>query len=362
MQKSDFGHEEPVSSPLPSTRTEEAGIDRNTVGSPSDSPLLPPPSNMQHPLPPRPSFASFELASTSPTDLGSLGPSQAIFDSIARLANSPDGLNAMFQAATESSSAREPVTFSVPPPPLDSPSPPLDATKGGVSTKHELPSGSGIEFGKRLDLEEAKLKTLKSMTSGIKDLGTRTAVTPRVLQDQDLFPSKQPTADTLVPSTPTKHHRSGDDDIPSSVTSSPSALLPSASIAPVNLKRARYVNHHGRAPSINMPTDEDPWPELPSWFDEHDDSPFDKVFGHASRWALSQDLVVADGSSTNESQVQAIPPSTVSPESNMVEETPQGEVEQESREIATHDQKPETDENLLKDGKPEIELEDCRYV
>lgn len=267
----------------------------------------------------------------------------------------------MFQAATESSSAREPVTFSVPPPPLDSPSP-LDATKEGNVAKHELPFGSGIEIEKRLDLEKAKLKTLKSRTSGIKDLELRNALMRRVLEDQDLFPSKQPTGDTLVPSTPTKHHRSEDDDIPSPVTFSPSALLPSASIVPVNLMRARYVSHHGRAPSIDMPTDGDPWPDLPSWFDEHDDSPFDKVFGHASRWALPQDLVIADGSSTNESEVQAVPPSTVSPESNAVGETTHSEVEQESMEIATHDQKPETDENLLRDGKPEIELEDCRYV
>jgi len=265
----------------------------------------------------------------------------------------------MYQANTRSSSARETVTFSVPPPPLDSPSI-TDATKEGDVAKHELPSGSGIEIGKRLDLEEAKLKTLKSITSRIKNVELRNAVTPRVLEDQDLFPSKQPTADAPVPSTPIKHHRSEDDDITSPVTFSPSALLPSASISPVNLKRARYVSHHGVAPSINMPTDEDPWPELPSWFDEHDDSPFDKVFGHASRWALPQDLVVAHGSSTNELQVQAV--STVSPESNAVGETPHSEVEQGSGETATHDQKPETGERVSSERKPEIEPVDCRYV
>jgi hypothetical protein len=245
--------------------------------SPSDSPLPRPPSDMQHPLPPRPSFASFHPKAPSTSYSDSLGFAQAIMDSIINVSDSPEVVHAKLKAAERTSSIREPVTFSVPPPPLDSP-PPLDAAEEREVAKQELPSGTENKLEEQHDIEDIRLRVLQSMTSGL-NIEDRNAVTRGVLANH-LVVEIEPKPDTHVPSTPVKPDQTTaeDNDKPTPVSRSPAVM-----VSRVDL-RARFIRYHAQAPWIDMP-------ELSSDFEEYIDSPFDKAFGDALRYVSA--LIVA---------------------------------------------------------------------
>jgi hypothetical protein len=310
--------------------------------SPSDSPLPRPPSDMQHPLPPRPSFASFHPTAPSTSYSDSLGFAQAIMDSIINVSDSPEVVHAKLKAAERTSSVREPVTFSVPPPPLDSP-PPLDATEEREVAKQELPSGTEDKLEEQHDIEDLRLRVLQSMTSGL-NIEDRNAVTRGVLATH-LVVEIEPKPDTHVPSTPVKHDQTTaeDTDKPTSVSRSPAVM-----VSRVDL-RARFIRYHAQAPWIDMP-------ELSSDFEEHDDSPFDKAFGDALRYVTSWHVVVADGSSNKVSKMQVEPLSSAPPEKQTTKDLGASSNAPASRE------KPETNKKPGSNQKSELELSGHRYI
>jgi hypothetical protein len=198
-------------------------------------------------------------------------------DSIINVSDSPEVVHAKLKAAERTSSVREPVTFPVPPPPLDSP-PPLDATEEREVAKQELPSGTENKLEEQRDIEDTRLRVLQSMTSGL-NVEDRNAVTRGVLANP-LVVQIKPKPDTLVPSTPVKHDQTtaDDNDKPTPVSRSPAVM-----VSRVDL-RARFIRYHAQAPWIDMP-------ELSSDFEEYIDSPFDKAFGDALRYVSA--LIVA---------------------------------------------------------------------
>jgi hypothetical protein len=317
--------------------------------SPSDSPLRRPPSDMQHPLPPRPSFASFHPAAPSTSYSDSLGFAQAIMDSIICVSDEPEVVHAKLKAAERTSSVREPVTFSVPPPPLDSP-PPLDATEEREVAKKELPSGTENKLEEQHDIEDTKLRVLQPMTSGL-DVEDRNTVTRGVLAEKLLVGEIKPKADTHVPSSPVKHDQNTAEDTDKPTPSSPSLPVVVSRVDP----RARYTRYHAQAPWIDMP-------ELSSDFEEYIDSPFDKAFGDASRYVSSWHVVVADGSSNNVSKVQVEPLSSPPLEKQTTKDIGASKNAPTSREKPTIYQQPETNEKPGSNQKSELELSGHRYV
>jgi hypothetical protein len=256
-----------MSSPKPAVEVVE--IEPLAPASPSDSPLPRPPSDMQHPLPPRSSFASFHPTAPSTRYSDSLGFAQAVMDSIINVSDSPEVVHAKLKAAERTSSVHEPVTFSVPPPPLESP-PPLNSTEESEVAKQDLPSGTENKLEEQHDIEDVKLRVLQSMTSGL-NVEDRNAVTRGVLATH-LVVDIKPKADTHVPSTPVKHDQTTAED-----TDKPTPLTPSPPVVVSRVDlRARYIRYHAQAPWIDMP-------ELSSDFEEYTDSPFDKAFGDALR-------------------------------------------------------------------------------
>ena len=194
-------------------------------------------------------------------------------DSIINVSDSPEVVHAKLKAAERTSSVREPVTFSVPPPPLDSP-PPLDTTEEREVAEQELPSGTEDKLEEQHDIEDIRLRVLQSMTSGL-NIEDRNVVTREVLANH-LVVEIQPKADTHVPSTSVKHDQTTTEDDDKPTPSSPS---PPVVVSRVDL-RARYTRYHAKAPWIDMP-------ELSSDFEEYIDSPFDKAFGDALRYVSS---------------------------------------------------------------------------
>jgi hypothetical protein len=257
----------------PKAVIEVVEIEPLAPASPSGSPLPLPPSHMRHPLPPRPSFASFDPAATSTSNSDSLGFAQAVMDSIIGVSDSPEVVQAKLKAAERTSSVGEPVTFSVPPPPLESP-PPLDATEEREVAKQRLPSATENKLEEQHDIEDTRLRVLQSMTSGL-NIEDRNAVTRGVLANH-LVVEIEPKPDTHVPSTPVKPDQTTakDNDKPTPVPRSPPVM-----VSRVDL-RARYTRYHAKAPWIDMP-------ELSSDFEEYTDSPFDKAFGDALRYVSS---------------------------------------------------------------------------
>ena len=204
----------------------------------------------------------------------SLGLAQAVMDSILNVSDSPEVVHAKPKAAERTSSVGEPVTFSVPPPPLESP-PPLNATEEKCA-KQELPSRTENKLEGQHDIDDISSRVLQSMTSGL-NIEDRNAVTRGVLAEKLSVVEIKPKADTHVTSTPVKHDRiiAEDNDTPTPLPPSPPVV-----VSRVDLK-ARYIRYHAKAPWIDMP-------ELSSNFEEYIDSPFDKAFGDALRYVPSR--------------------------------------------------------------------------
>jgi hypothetical protein len=270
-------------------------------------------------------------------------------DSIINVSDSPEVVDAKLKAAERTSSVREPVTFSVPPPPLESP-PPLDTTEEREVAEQELPSGTEDKLEEQHDIEDIRLRVLQSMTSGL-NIEDRNAVTRGVLANH-LVVEIEPKPDTHVPSTPVKHDQTTakDTDKPPPVSRSPAAM-----VSRVDL-RARFIRYHAQAPWIDMP-------ELSSDFEEYTESPFDKAFGDALRYVTSWHVVVADGSSNNLSKVQVEPLSSAPLEKQTTKELGASSNAPASREKPTIYQTLETSEKPGSNRKSElVELGGHRYI
>jgi len=270
-------------------------------------------------------------------------------DSIIGVSDSPEVVVAKLQAAVGTKSVREPVTFSVPPPPLDSP-PRLDSTEEREVAKQELPSGTENKLEEQHDVEESRLRVLQAMTSG-SNVEDRNAVMRGILAEKLLVVELEPKADTHAASTSAKHDQTTaeDNDKPT-----PSLLSPPVVVSRVDLK-ARYIRYHAQAPWIDMP-------EVSSDFEEYFDSPFDKAFGDALRYVSSWQVVVADGSSNKVSKVQVEPPFPASYKKQMTKDTSASNNAPARREKPTVYQEPDANEKPGSNQKSELELGCHRYI